>query len=339
MRPEFEKDCPGYLREFLTYVSVIRNHTKRTEEAYYIDLRVFLRYLKIIHGDVPPDTPFAEIAIKDVPIEYLEDFSLNDAYAYMKYLDDTRGNSANTRSRKTSSLRRFFDYLHTRSMVLKDNPLEKLEHPKPSKTLPKFLELEQSQALLENIDGENKIRDYCIITLFLNCGMRLSELAGLDIGDYSKSMATLRVFGKGQKERILYLNDACIAALEDYLAVRPEPVADKKAMFLSTYTKDHKRMSTRRIQQIVEEQLERAGLGNLGISTHKLRHTCATLMYEYGHVDVLVLKDILGHVNLATTEIYTHLSDKDRREAAKNSPLSNMRSQKGSNSKDQSDDE
>lgn len=321
MRTEYQNDCPKYLKEFLTYIRVVRNHTERTEEAYYTDLRVFLRYLKIKHSDAPKDADFNKIKIYDVPQSYLEEFTLMDAYEYMQYLNDVRNNSSTARSRKTSSLRRFFDYLHTKSMVLKENPLENLEHPKPKKVLPKYLELEQSVELLSSIDGPNQVRDYCIITLFLNCGMRLSELVGLNMSDYSKSARTLRVFGKGQKERILYLNDACISALDDYLAVRPEPIADKNAIFLSSRIKTHPRMSNRRIQQIIEEQLQRAGLGNLGISVHKLRHTCATLMYEYGNVDVMVLKDILGHVNLATTEIYTHLSDKDRRQAAENSPL------------------
>lgn len=327
MRQEYINDCPEYLKDFLRYVRVVRNHTERTEEAYYTDLRVFLRYLKIIHNDVSNDVDFNQITIADVPLDYIKQFSLNDAYEYMSYLNDVRKNSNAARSRKTSSLRRFFDYLHNKSMLLEDNPLEHLEHPKPSKRLPKFLELEQSQELLENIDSKNLERDYCIITLFLNCGMRLSELAGLNLNDYakSKSGATLRLFGKGQKERIVYLNQACIEALDAYIKVRPKSTLETNAIFLSSHANNLTRLSTRRIQRIVDDQLKHAGLGNLGISVHKLRHTCATLMYEYGNVDVMVLKDILGHVNLATTEIYTHLSDKDRRKAAESSPLANMR--------------
>lgn len=325
MRQEYQNDCPYYLSDFLMYVRTIKNHTVKTEEAYYADLRTFLRYLKTIHNDVPADTDFCEITIKDVPIEYLRSFTITDAYAYMNYLCDVRKNSAAARSRKTSSLRRFYDYLHTRSMLIDTNPLEKLEHPKPQKTLPKFLNIEQSIALLENIDSKNQIRDYCILTLFLNCGMRLSELAGLNLSDYAKSKtgATLRLFGKGQKERIIYLNASCVKALDDYISVRPKSNIEKNAIFLSTHD-GYVRLKPRRIQRIVEDQLKRAGLGNLGLSVHKLRHTCATLLYEHGGVDVMVLKDILGHVNLSTTEIYTHLSDKDRREAAESSPLAHM---------------
>lgn len=337
LKPEYAKDCPQYLKDYLTYVRVVRNHTERTEEAYYTDLRVFLRYLKIIHGDVPNDTPFDKIEISDVPFSYIESFTLMGAYEYMNYLMDERKNSNASRSRKTSSLRRFFEYLTTKAMMLTKNPLENLEHPKPQQKLPKFLELEQSVELLNSIDSENYERDFCIITLLLNCGMRLSELAGLDISDYSDNARTLRVFGKGQKERIVYLNDACIKSLEAYLAVRPKTSPDNNSLFVSSHS-SHSRLSRRRIQKIVEDQLARAGLGNLGISTHKLRHTAATLMYEYGGVDPLVLKDVLGHKSVATTEIYTHLSDVDRRKAAENSPLANIQINRTSDKNKDGDD-
>ena len=201
MRDEYKKDCPQYLRDYLTYVRVVRNHTERTEEEYYIDLRTFLRYLKYIHGDVPDDTPFDEITIADVPLSYLESFTLMGAYEYMNFLMDERGNDNSARSRKTSSLRQFYEYLFSKAMLISRNPIEQLEHPKAVQSLPKFLELEQSKELLSSIQSENQKRDFCIITLFLNCGMRLSELVGLNITDYSESARTLRVFGKGQKAR------------------------------------------------------------------------------------------------------------------------------------------
>lgn len=327
MRKDYENDCPDYLRDFLIkYISSVKGRTERTIEAYYTDLRVFLRYLLIIHNDVPKDTDFDKISISNVPFEYISSFTLNDAYEYMSYLRYERNNSEAARSRKTSSLRQFFEYLQSRAFLLKDNPLKNLEHPKAKQTLPKYLQLEQAATLLESVDSRNQLRDYCIITLFLNCGMRLSELAGLNLSDYSKSKAgsTLRLFGKGRKERIVYLNAACVTALDNYIAVRPKSPVEKNAIFLSSHPNNLTRLSTRRIQKIVEEQLKLAGLGNLGVSVHKLRHTCATLMYEYGNVDVMVLKDILGHVNLATTEIYTHLSDRDRRRATESSPLANI---------------
>ncbi|MCD7846841.1 MAG: tyrosine-type recombinase/integrase [Oscillospiraceae bacterium] len=331
MREEYRNDCPLYLSGYLTYVGSIVGRTDRTVEAYYVDIRTFLRYLVAVkHSDVNlEETPFEKIHIKDVPFSYVGDFTMMDAYEYMNYLIDVRQNSNKTRARKTSSLRKFYEFLSTyrspEPYRLETNPLEKLEHPKPEKQLPKYLELDQSKELLDDVKSENYLRDYCILTIFLNCGLRLSELAGLDIGDYSESARTLRVFGKGQKERIVYLNDACIASLNAYLKTRPESKTDPDAIFLSLHRSDHRRLSTRRIQRIVEDQLKNAGLGNLGISPHKLRHTAATLMYEYGDVDPIVLKDVLGHVSVATTEIYTHLSNKDRKTAVESSPLADMK--------------
>lgn len=328
MKQAYRNDCPYYLRDFLTYVRSIRNHTERTEEGYYLDLRIFLRYLLMINGDVSADTPFEEIKIKDCPLEYLERFTLMGAYQYMQFLIEERHNNNTTRSRRTSSLRQFYAYLKSKAGLIKNNPIELLEHPKSVQKLPKYMELEQSEQLLSNIDSKNQKRDFCIITLFLNCGLRLSELVGLNISDYSETSRTLRVFGKGQKERIIYINDACISAINEYLKVRPKSPNEPNAMFISGNSYGQKRLTNRRVQRIVEDQLNRAGLGNLGLSTHKLRHTAATLMYEYGGVDPLVLKEVLGHKSVATTQIYTHLSDADRQKAAESTPLANFEPKK-----------
>lgn len=336
MRKSYKNDCPYYLRDYLTYIRVIRNHTEKTEENYYIDLRTFLRYLKMINGAVPKDTPFEKITIGDVPLSYVESFSLMGAYEFMNYLMEQRKNKGSSRSRMTSALRQFYEYLHNKAGLISRNPVELLEHPRPEQHLPKFLELDQSVQLLNSIESKNQVRDYCIITLFLNCGMRLSELVGLNISDYSESARTLRVFGKGQKERILYINDACINAINNYLKVRPKSPIEPDAMFISSHSNNMGRLSNRRVQRIVEDQLKRAGLGNLGLSTHKLRHTAATLMYEYGEVDPLVLKEVLGHKSVATTQIYTHLSDDDRRRAAEKNPLANIKS-KNSENEDKND--
>lgn len=325
MREEYENDCPSYLKDYINYIRTVKNHSERTQEAYYIDLRLFLRYLKVVHHDVPKDADFSSIKIADVPFSYVKDFTNTDAYMYLNFLNTERNNSVKTRARKITSLRRFYGYLHDRAKTIDENPVEHVDLPKIPKTLPKYLQLDQSEQLLESISGKNQIRDYCILTLFLNCGMRLSELAGLNIADYSKKSRSLRLFGKGRKERIVYLNDACISALDDYLKVRPKSEIETKAIFLSTHANHLTRLTTRRIQKIVEDQLKIAGLGNLGISVHKLRHTAATLMYEYGNVDILVLKEILGHENLGTTEIYTHLSSIDKKEAAERSPLAKMK--------------
>ncbi len=328
MKDEYKKDCPEYLADYLTYLKVVQDRTDRTEEAYYIDLRTFLRYLLVKHGDVPDGTDWKEISIKDVPFDYVRAFTLSDAHRYLYFLREERGNSSATRARKASALKRFYFYLHVKANRLPENPLEYLEMPRIKNKEPKFLTLEQSLQMLRSIDSKHRERDYCIICLFLNCGMRLSELVGLDLKDYSRENRTLRLFGKGRKERIVYLNDACIEALESYLEVRrAAPVAEsaKNAMFLSTR---HTRITTRRVQQIVEEMLQRAGLSNLGISTHKLRHTAATLMYQHGGVDTLVLRDVLGHKSIATTEIYTHLGNESLKQAAESSPLANVKQKK-----------
>ncbi len=328
MRDEYKRDCPEYLADYLTYLKVVQDRTDRTEEAYYIDLRTFLRYLKLMHGDVSDGTDWKAIPIADVPFDYVKSFTLSDAHRYLYYLREERGNSTATRARKASALKRFYFYLHVKANRLSEDPLEYLEMPRIKNKEPRFLTLEQSLQMLQSIDSAHRERDYCMICLFLNCGMRLSELVGLDLIDYSRENRTLRLFGKGRKERIVYLNDACIEALESWLEVRSAlPVSEsaKNAMFLSAR---NTRITNRRVQQIVDEMLKRAGLSNLGISTHKLRHTAATLMYQHGGVDTLVLRDVLGHKSIATTEIYTHLGNESLKKAAESSPLAKVKKDK-----------
>lgn len=321
MKKEYYDDCPEYLENFLTYIKVSKERSDRTEEAYYIDIRTFLRYLKVINNSTLRETDWQEIKINDVPIEWLQRFTLLDAHKYLLFLRNERNNSSATRARKTSALKQFFTYLNKTAKLIDNDSLKDLELPRIKNKLPTFLSLEDSQKLLNSIDSKHKERDYCIILLFLNCGMRLSELVGLNLVDYSRDNWTLRVTGKGNKQRIVYLNELCVETLNNYIDLyRPNETAkDKNAIFLSA---NKTRIAKRRVQQIVEENLKRAGLSNLGISTHKLRHTAATLMYQYGNVDPLVLRDVLGHKSIATTEIYTHLSDKNLREAANANPLS-----------------
>lgn len=322
MKEEYINDCPDYLRGFLTNLTLVRDRGDRTEEAYYIDIRTFLRYLKIKNGMASRNDEYGEIKIVDTPFEYVRKFTLTDAYEYLGYLKSIRHNSTATRARKSSSLKQFFNYLHKKAHLLNENPLIDLELPRVKNKLPKYLSLEQSLELLKNVNSKYQERDFCILALFLNCGMRLSELVGMDIRDYSRDNRTLRLLGKGRKERIIFLNDACVDALESYLKVRPVVESEPNAVFLS---RNNKRIDKRRVQQIVEENLTKAGLGNLGVSTHKLRHTAATLMYQHGNVDTLVLKNILGHKSIATTEIYTHLSDESMKQAADSSPLSKVK--------------
>ena len=317
-----KRDSPPYLEDFLNHIRVIEDRSPRTEEAYYTDMKTFLRYLLIDHNDADPNKiEFQDIEIKNVPFRYVEEFTLRDAYSYLRWLTDDRGNTAKTRARKVTCLRHFYSYLTNKAMLIKSNPIENLELPRAEKSLPKYLTLQEAQKLLRSIETRNTERDYCIITLFLNCGMRLSELCGIDIDDINLDNRTVRIFGKGRKERIVALNDACIAAIQAYLPLRNKIETVTGAMFLSTRKT---RITNRRVEQIIEECLKAAGLSNLGISTHKLRHTAATLMYQNG-VDTLLLKEVLGHESTATTEIYTHINSANVRKAIESNPLADMK--------------
>lgn len=326
MKPELLAESPPVIREFLGYVETIRGKSPKTVEEYYLDLRTFFRYIKLHRGLVPPDTDFEKISISDINLDLIKTIDLTQVFEYMNYLSSVRGNKAATRSRKVSSLRSFFKYLTNKTGKLDVNPVKELETPKLKRSLPKYLTLEQSLELLSRIDGKTKERDYCIFILFLNCGMRLSELVGLNLTDIHFGNSTANITGKGNKERIVYLNDACLDALKRYLAVRPrEGIIDKNALFISG---QRKRISPKTVQYLVKKYLSMIDLGGPGYSVHKLRHTAATLMYQHGHVDIRVLKDILGHENLGTTEIYTHLSSEQMATAAEANPLSHVKQRK-----------
>lgn len=321
MTVDFRDEAPQILKEYLYYQGTVRLRSPKTVNEYYIDLRTFFRYLKVQRGLVPVDAEFDEIKIDDVTIDLIKTVTLNDAYEYMNYLDRDRNNKAAARARKCSSLKGYFKFLYKNRKYITSNPIDELELPKKSKALPKYLTLEQSIQLLNAVEGDYKERDYAIITLFLNCGLRVSEMAGLNYTDI-RTDGTVRVVGKGNKERIIYLNKACIEAIKDYMRVRPvDGLKDKRALFIS---RNHNRMSVKTIQAMVYKYLAKIGLDAQGYSCHKLRHTAATLMYQYGDVDVRVLKEVLGHENLGTTEIYTHLSSTQLKNAAENNPLANI---------------
>lgn len=316
--------APPVIRDFLTYSETIKGKSSLTVEEYYHDLQTFFRYLLLVRGKVPPATDFESVDISGVDAELISSVTVSDLYAFIVFCKDERSNSAATRARKTSTLRVFFKYLSSHIHLIENNPALMLEAPKIKQALPKHLTLEDSIELLNSIDGPNKERDYAIITLFLNCGMRLSELCGLNLGDI-RDDGTVRLLGKGNKERIVYMNAACVEAVKAYIAVRPNDnvnYADKNALFIS---RNKRRISNKTVQHIVKTYLEKAGLGDRGLSTHKLRHTAATLMYQHGNVDIRVLKDILGHANLGTTQIYTHISDKQVKKAIESNPLANIK--------------
>ncbi len=326
MKPLKLLECPRVLVDFLGYMQTVKGKSPKTVDEYYIDLRTFFRYIKYAKKLVPENILFEEISINDVDIDLLKTITLTDLYEYLNYLLVERKNNAATRSRKISSLKSFFNYLTNKVGLLSVNPTVELDMPKKKSALPKFLTLEQSIDLLNCVNGPFKERDYCILTLFLNCGMRLSELVGINISDI-KSDKTLRLTGKGNKERIVYLNDACLNAIEQYLNVRPRiNLKDRNALFISKF---NKRISPKTVQYIVKKYLARIELDQQGYSVHKLRHTAATLMYQHGEVDIRILKDILGHSNLGTTEIYTHISNKQIEKAVSANPLAKIKSQNG----------
>lgn len=324
MNPSILQNCPQTVRDFLFYMETIRGRSPRTVQAYYTDLHTFFCFMKIHKGLVKKNTDFKEIDISDITIEFIRGITLSDVYEFLNYVMSIRDNNAKTRARKVSSLRSFYKYLTNKANLLEENPIQELEIPALKKSLPKYLTLEQSIELLTNIDSSAPQRDYCMVTLFLNCGIRLSELVGLNLSNIHFKEKTMTVLGKGNKERLLYLNDACIRALEDYLSERSQlkGIKEKNALFLSSRGT---RITARRVQQIIERSLQQAGLGDQGFSTHKLRHTAATLLYQQGGVDIRVLQQMLGHVNLGTTEIYTHTSSEQLRDAAESSPLKNIK--------------
>ncbi len=310
------KDIPVVLKDFLVYLEVILGKSERTTKEYYYDLRTFFRYLQCKNGNASFDE-FDSVSILNVTIEDLRNVTRNDLYEYMYYISSIRKNAQSARARKVSSLRTFFKYLTAKTGLLKDNPAKELDAPKIPGLLPKYLTLDESKRILDNVESQYPERDYAILTLFLNCGLRLSELVGINLRDYDGEK--LRVLGKGAKERIIYLNNACQTALNQYLQVRPhEKVKDKNAMFLS---RNHTRLSGKMVQIIVKRALETAGLDTSRYSAHKLRHTAATLMYRYGNVDIRALQEVLGHAQLSTTQIYTHVDNERLREATASNPL------------------
>ena len=318
-------DAPQIIKEYLYYMLTIKGRSPRTVQAYYTDLALFFRYLYRIKNKSKSEF-IQEIDISDLNIDFVRSVTLSDIYEYMNYVLSERSNNSTTRARKASTIRSYFRFLTTKANLLQDDPAKSLETPSIKKSLPKYLTLEESIELLASVDGTQFERNYCIMTLFLNCGLRLSELVGINLTDIKNN--TLRVLGKGNKERQVYLNEACISAIDKYLLVRKDLTVKelhKNALFIS---KNGTRLGPRSVQLIVTKFLETAGLAGRGFSTHKLRHTAATLMYQHGNVDIRVLKDILGHESIATTEIYTHVSSGQMEKAMNAIPLSKVRSRR-----------
>ena len=322
-------DMPPLVRDFASYKSAIQNCSVKTVSEYLLDLRTFFRFLVADRTGISPESEeFLKIDIKDLDLDFMKSISTEDIYGFLMYSGTVRQNMWSAKARKLSAVKAFFKFLTVKRKLLEVNPAIDIEAPKPKKSLPKVLTMEEAKLLLDAVknDKESKsnVRDYAIITLFLNCGMRVSELVGIDISDIDHELRSLRVVGKGNKERIVYLNDACRFAIGDYISERLQSDQSKittKALFLSSRDQ---RISVKTVQWMVYKYLDLAGLGSKHYSVHKLRHTAATLMYQSGNVDVRVLKDILGHEQLNTTQIYTHVSNESMEKAMAQNPLSNI---------------
>ena len=323
-------DCPQIVRDFLVYHETIKGQSQRTISEYYLDLRMFLRFMKLMRGDMPIHTRLDDIPIKDIDLQFIKEITTSDIYDFLSYLANDRtpnpdvavpeyGISPTARARKLSAIKSFYKYLTVRTKQLSENPVAELEYPKLRKSLPKYLNLEQSAALLQAVSGQNEVRDYAILMLFLNCGIRRSELVGLNLTDVYEDR--IRVVGKGNKERTVYFGAACRRAIDAYLVERNKKVlSDNRALFGS---RDGNRISVTAVHRLVKKALLQAGLDSTQLSAHKLRHTAATMMLS-GGVDVKTVQEVLGHENLNTTQIYTHIENTELKIAAEANPLSKL---------------
>lgn len=323
-------DCPQVVRDFLIYHENIKGQSPRTIDEYHLDLRMFLRFIKLMRNEMPVQTRLEDIDIKDIDVEFIRQINTSDIFDFLAYLANDRtanpdspspdyGISPTARARKLSALKSFYKYLTVRTKQLQENPVADLEYPKLRKSLPKYLTMEQSAALLKAVSGQNEKRDYAILMLFLNCGIRRSELVGLNLSDVYEDR--IRVVGKGNKERFVYFGAACRKAIDAYLIERNKKVlSDNRALFGS---RDNNRISVTAVHRLVKKALLQAGLDSTQFSAHKLRHTAATMMLS-GGVDVKTVQEVLGHENLNTTQIYTHIESTELKLAAEANPLSKL---------------
>ncbi len=317
-------DVPNYLKEFLLYMQNIKNRSQSTIREYHYDLRYAFRFLKLYKQDKIKfnditDELIENTDITNLDLKFLKSVELTDLYEYLNYLTNIRSDKPTTRARKIAALKSFYNFMTYKQKALDKNPAVELETPKLSKRLPKYLSLDESVTLLHSIEGKNEKRDTCIITIFLNCGLRLSELVAINFKDIKDD--SLHVIGKGDKERSVYLNNACQKALKEYIAVRPKDVKDHEALFIS---ERGTRIGKRTVEMLVKKYITLAGLDPNKYSPHKLRHTAATLLHKYGGVDIRSLQQILGHESVSTTQIYTHVDSEQVKEAMNKNPLNDM---------------
>jgi len=315
-------DVPALLRDYLNYMSIIKGRSPNTVKEYYYDLRMFFRYLYAVQNNLDIYDLDA-VDLENFNCDILKAVTLSDLYEFMAFVNNFKSSNDNYKARKVSSLRSFFNYLTVKINFIQSNPALNLDTPKLKKRMPRFLTLEESITLLKSIDGKFRERDIAIFVLFLNCGLRLSELVGINLQDINFAKRTLRVIGKGNKERMVFLNDICIECLNSYISVRPNDLygPDKNALFISG---KNRRISNRMVELLAKKYFRAAGIDETRYSPHKLRHTAATIMYKEGNVDIKTLQEILGHVSISTTQIYTHINDSDMKKAADNNPFNKV---------------
>ena len=323
------KTFPPILREYASYLAAIKGNSEKTVCEYLLDLRTFFRFYIAMNSSVSYSADeYEKISISRIDENDVRNIKTQTIIDFLMHASIDRSNNTTTRMRKLCSLKSFFRYAYSRKNIIDSNPAADIDSPKKSKTLPKYLTTEESVRLLEtvrsDITSKSVTRDFAIITLFLNTGMRLSELVGLNLDSFDSELTTVKVLGKGNKERIIYLNNAARAAVKSYLKIRLDPRfirTSDRAFFLSAR---QQRISNKTVQWVIYKYLDLAGLGDKGLSVHKLRHTAATLMYQSGKVDIRVLKDVLGHEQLNTTQIYTHLTSANLESAVESNPLSDV---------------
>lgn len=344
MQSNFKDEFPPIIQRFANYKDVVQGCSQKTVTEYLFDLRTFCRYLIAARDGLPTTgDEFDSIDIRGLDTAFFENVTTTEIYDFLSYIKNERGNDDRARARKLSAVKQFYKYCTVRQMLFENNPAANIESPKLKKSLPKHLSVDECVDLLEAVtndpESKTKERDYAILTIFLNCGVRLSELAGISLTDLDNELRSMRVIGKGSKERIVYLNEACRSAISAYLPIRMQTPAKEKgeaALFLS---RQGKRISVKTVQWMVKKYLGEAGLEYKNYSTHKLRHTAATLMYQSGDVDIRVLKDILGHEQLNTTQIYTHVSNDHMEEAMSKNPLAGIKPKKTKLTKRNTDEE
>lgn len=324
---------PLILKDYLSYLKSIRGLSKKTISEYNYDLINFISFqiLRKVYFDdfdkFQADLEKSKVdSNKIFNKSFINDINIQDMYAYISHLDNELNDNTSTRSRKISALRSFYKYLHQEIEMIDNNISEKLRNPKIQKRQPVYLTLSETEHLLATISKEKneflRNRDMAIVFTFLTTGMRLSELVSVNLNDIKNDHFS--IIGKGNKERTIYLTKNCIDLIDNYIRIRKKYLKDKKidALFISTRKN---RISNRAVQSTVEKYLKKAGFDTSVYSTHKLRHTAATLMYKYGNVDIRALKDVLGHESVSTTQIYTHLDNEDLKRAVNKNPLSNIK--------------